>query len=188
MTRRLGQGTDNERERIIHRFQENLAPIRKIAGWTAEELGRKIGVTKQSINNLENGNSKMSLTQYFMIRKLLDDKMKDNPENMVLPKVLDLLLDGDEPLEGKEYDALKISIAAISTSVAIGVPAVALGGMLMGALGTLGVAVAFPVLGAVVAGLPIYKYFRTNGESNWIKSITGDSGTKGGDENGKNKN
>ena len=164
-------------ESKIRRFQENLAPIRKIAGWKAEELGDMIGVTKQTISNLETGNSKMSPMQYLAIRRLLDEKMKDDPENVVLPKVLELLLDSDEPLEGKYYDALKESITAVSASAVAGVSTVALGGVLVGVLGsTFGVAL--PVVGALAASLPIYKYFR---------DIIG-NGTKRGDENGKNKN
>ena len=37
----------------ITRLQENLQLIRRMAGWTAKELGEKIGVTRQTINNLE---------------------------------------------------------------------------------------------------------------------------------------
>ena len=169
-------GQDAVSESKIRRFQENLAPIRKIAGWKAEELGDRIGVTKQTISNLETGNSKMSPMQYLAIRRLLDEKMKDDPENVVLPKVLQLLLDSDEPLEGKDYEALKLSIAAVSTSAGIGIPAVVLGGMLIAALVSFGTVL--PAIGMVAAGLPVYKYFR---------EITG-NGTKGGNENGETKN
>ena len=44
----------NERNKQIRRLQQNLSSIRKIAGWTAEILGEKIGVTKQTISNIEN--------------------------------------------------------------------------------------------------------------------------------------
>ena len=46
--------TDDIRVRQVERLQENLATLRKLAGWTAEELGDKIGVTKQTISNWEN--------------------------------------------------------------------------------------------------------------------------------------
>ena len=41
-------------EEII-RMQENLLLIRRTVGWTAEEFGEKIGVTRQTINNIESG-------------------------------------------------------------------------------------------------------------------------------------
>ena len=50
-----------EREIQIKKLQQNLSPIRKIAGWTAEVLGDKIGVTKQTISNLENKKTPMNL-------------------------------------------------------------------------------------------------------------------------------
>ena len=42
-----------QRQKQINRLQKNLSSIRKIAGWTAEVLGNKIGVTKQTISNLD---------------------------------------------------------------------------------------------------------------------------------------
>ena len=66
--------TDNltDRENQIQRLQTNLEAIRKIAGWTAKDLGEKIGVTKQTISNLENSKTKMNFTQYIAIRSVLD--------------------------------------------------------------------------------------------------------------------
>lgn len=52
----------NNRAHQIHLVKENLQMIRKLAGWTIDDLGEKIGVSKQTISNLENANTKMSLT------------------------------------------------------------------------------------------------------------------------------
>ena len=56
-----------ERQSQINKLQENLASIRKIAGWTSEILGTKIGVTKQTISNLENRKTTMNFTGFFMM-------------------------------------------------------------------------------------------------------------------------
>ena len=47
---------DNQKEREIRTaaLQRNLVTVRNIAGWTAEMLGNKIGVTKQEIDTLKN--------------------------------------------------------------------------------------------------------------------------------------
>ena len=50
-------------ERTIKFLQDNLATLRKISGWTMQELGDKIGVTKQTISNLEKHKNKMSKLQ-----------------------------------------------------------------------------------------------------------------------------
>lgn len=55
---------------------EPLSSIRKIAGWTAATLGDKIGVTKQTISNLENQKSPMTFTQYIAIRAVLDAEVE----------------------------------------------------------------------------------------------------------------
>jgi DNA-binding XRE family transcriptional regulator len=49
----------NEREQKIHRLQQSLSAIRKIAVWTTEQLGERIGVSKQKIRlNLQIGKHK----------------------------------------------------------------------------------------------------------------------------------
>ena len=55
----------------IDLLQENLKLIRRSAGWTIEELANKIGVTKQTIINLEGLKSKMTKTTYIAIRAVL---------------------------------------------------------------------------------------------------------------------
>lgn len=45
-------------EREIAELQDNLEMLRKLFGWTAEQLGNILGVTKQTILNLEHGNCK----------------------------------------------------------------------------------------------------------------------------------
>ena len=70
-----------QRQKQINRLQKNLSSIRKIAGWTAEVLGNKIGVTKQTISNLENKKTPMNFTQYIAIRSGLDAEIEQNKEN-----------------------------------------------------------------------------------------------------------
>ena len=43
----------------IKRLQDNLLLIRRAVGWTAEEFGNQIGVTRQTINNIESGRNKL---------------------------------------------------------------------------------------------------------------------------------
>ena len=61
-------------EEII-RMQNNLLLIRRTVGWTAEEFGEKIGVTRQTINNIESGRNKLTKTQYIAMRSVLDAEM-----------------------------------------------------------------------------------------------------------------
>ena len=95
--------------------------IRRMAGWTAEDLGDKIGVTKQTIRNLErrNNNAKMSKTQYIAIRAVLDYEVENNPDNQALAKVIEVLLDSEEMPE-EDYEQVREAVTFASNSVAGG--------------------------------------------------------------------
>lgn len=67
-------------EEII-RMQENLLLIRRTVGWTAEEFGERIGVTRQTINNIESGRNKLTKTQYIAMRSVLDAEIIQAPED-----------------------------------------------------------------------------------------------------------
>lgn len=81
----------------IIRMQENLLLIRRTVGWTAEEFGDRIGVTRQTINNIEFGRNKLSKTQYIAMRSILDAEMAQSPEDTAMLRLLlDVLVDHPE--------------------------------------------------------------------------------------------
>lgn len=88
-------------ESIIRRFQENLEPIRKVAGWTSQELAEEIGVTRQTISNLESGRTTMTKTQYLALRTVLNFKILQN-QNQSLAKIVKSLVDDVELPDGYE--------------------------------------------------------------------------------------
>ena len=141
------------REQKINRLQQNLLAIRKIAGWTSEQLGEKIGVTKQTISNLENGKTSMNFTQYIAIRSILDYEIETNSANEVLPKVVTVLLDSDEDV----YEKYRETINIVAASAAGGVT----GGLLLGVFSAL-----LPILplgAAAIAG--------SIASATWLKNI-----------------
>lgn len=115
-----------QRQRQINRLQENLSSIRKIAGWTAEVLGSKIGVTKQTISNLENKKTPMNFTQYIAIRSVLDAEIERDKENKVLPQVIAILLDSDDEIDYKEYEKIQKSVKTVSAVASGGIKGTAL--------------------------------------------------------------
>ena len=80
----------NYTEGEIAKLQDNLLLIRKAGGWSAEEFGDMIGVTKQTISNLENKKTLMSKTQYIAIRAVLDYEMAERPDDKVLISTVNL--------------------------------------------------------------------------------------------------
>ena len=100
--------------------KENLPAIRKIAGWRAVDLGKLIGVTKQSISNLENHKSKMTLMQYIAIRHMIDYQIQKQPENKALAQIVPLLLDAVSQTKD-EYANVRASAEEMANAAAAGV-------------------------------------------------------------------
>lgn len=111
---------NNVKNRLID-YKRNLSSIRKIAGWTAEVLGNKIGVTKQTISNLENKKTPMNFTQYIAIRSVLDAEIEQNKENKVLPQVIAILLDSGDELDNDEYEEIQKSVETVSAVASGGI-------------------------------------------------------------------
>lgn len=128
----------NERQLQINRLQQNLSSIRKIAGWSAETLGNKIGVTKQTISNLENKKTPMTFTQYIAIRAVLDAEIETNNDNEALPKVISILLDSVDSIDDNEYKEVQKSVETVAATASGGVASSALLGLL-GAISPLAV-------------------------------------------------
>lgn len=102
---------------MIMRLQDNLNTLRKICGWTTQELGDKIGVTKQTISNLENKKTQMTKLQYIGLRSVFDHEANSTSENasflnFALTKLLDEELSQEEM---EEYESkMWYAAAAIS--------------------------------------------------------------------------
>lgn len=114
-------------DKEIEKLQNNLQAIRKIAGWTTEELGEQIGVTKQTISNLENHKTTMTKTQYIALRTVIDYEIATNTENATLGQVVNALLNSDDEddeseatetktIDKKEYVEAVKTITATATS------------------------------------------------------------------------
>lgn len=80
----------------IERLQENLSAIRKVAGWTTERLGEEVGVTRQTISNLEKGKTPMTKTQYLAFRTVFNHEIVSNQNKMLANVILALV---DDPVE-----------------------------------------------------------------------------------------
>lgn len=107
----------------IMRLEKNLLLIRRAIGWSAERLGYEIGVTRQTINNIENVNTKnhLSKTQYIAIRSVLDAEIQKKPEDTKMVKVLlDMLIDNPDKYPEKEVNELISKANLISPSILAG--------------------------------------------------------------------
>lgn len=87
------------RQRMIDAMQKSLKQIRQVLGFGVQEFSDIVGLTRQTINNLEGNKSKMSGTQYIAICAVIDYCIKEKPELLsVLSTILmsnDIVNDGD---------------------------------------------------------------------------------------------
>ena len=61
----------------IRNLQNYLPAIRKLFGWPTAVLADKIGVSKQTISNLENKKTKMSKTQYIAVKAVMEYEIRN---------------------------------------------------------------------------------------------------------------
>ena len=105
----------------IERLQENLLLIRRAAGWTAEEFGSRIGVTRQTINNLEAKRNKLNKTQYIAIRAVLDAEMNASPDDTeILKCLLEVFVDNPDNYDTKAKNELLSKANMLTPSILAG--------------------------------------------------------------------
>ena len=76
----------------IDKFQENLGPIRKVAGWTTQQLADELGVARQTVSNLETGKSPMTKLQYLALRTVFSAEIARR-EDRDLARIIKTLVD-----------------------------------------------------------------------------------------------
>lgn len=67
-----------EREYLVSVMQHNLLHIRKTLHMSAKDFGSLIGVTRQTINNMEARRNKLTVTQYLAILYVLEHDIIPN--------------------------------------------------------------------------------------------------------------
>ncbi len=105
----------------IARMQKYLLLIRRTVGWTAEEFGDRIGVTRQTINNIENGRNKLTKTQFIAMRSVLDAEIANYPEDTeMLRALLEILVDNPDKYSDEDREKLLAKANMIAPSILSG--------------------------------------------------------------------
>ena len=104
----------------IERLQKYLLLVRRIVGWSAEEFGERIGVTRQTINNIEAGRNKLTKTQYIAMRSVLDAEIAAYPEETeILRLILDVLVDNPEKYKEEDREKLRSAVSDLTSGKAV---------------------------------------------------------------------
>ena len=96
--------------------------LRKIAGWTAETPGGKLGITKQIISNLENQKVKLSRVQYIAIRSVFECEVAMSRDNTTLRKVMGVLFTAMPPVCQDRKDEIRTAMISIASIASAGTP------------------------------------------------------------------
>ena len=102
----------------MERFNEVFPLVRKAVGWSAEEFGDKIGVTRQTISNLETKKIKISKTTYIAMRFVLDEEIEEHPdETEMLKVVLDSFVDNPDKYTDEQREEIRKKTELLSSAV-----------------------------------------------------------------------
>ena len=106
----------------IKRLQNILPTLRACANWSVQEFAEMLGVTRQTINNLEkvDGGTEMSKIQYLAIRSLFSYEIEKN-NNKKLSDLLYYLVDHPEKLnQEKQANAIPTSKSTVFLLLKVG--------------------------------------------------------------------
>lgn len=90
------------RREMIENFQISLRAIRLLMGYSAVELASYVGVTRQTINNLETGKAKMSPMQFISLAAVVDHYAASNGEMF---QAIIAIIDGNYRKANRSYDS-----------------------------------------------------------------------------------
>lgn len=89
------------RQMIIENFQISMRALRLLMGYTIAELAECVGVTRQTINNLETRKSKMSTVQFLALAAVVDNYISLNKE---MYQAIEAILDGNGKKMSDDYE------------------------------------------------------------------------------------
>lgn len=107
-------------------MQTHLRELRKLAGWTSEELGMKLGMTKQAVSALENGSTTMNQLHYLALVHLFETEISENSDNEALKKVMEILFSDPEYYE-EHKQSIDPAISNVAGAISGGVTGAAVG-------------------------------------------------------------
>ena len=101
----------------ITRLQKYLALLRTTANWSVQEFAEILGVTRQTINNLERTKEpiKMSKVQYLAIRSLFTHEIEQG--NKMLGQLLYCLVDHPEKMTDEDRLLIAQQAKLLSSAV-----------------------------------------------------------------------
>lgn len=93
------------RQKMIDSMQNSLRQVRQVLGLGVQELSDFVGLTRQTLNNLECKKSRMSAAQYLAICAVIDYCTRDKPEQYTAIQAI--LSSGGEEGQSLSFSSVK---------------------------------------------------------------------------------
>lgn len=84
-------------EKEVSIMQNYLSELRKIAGWSLNELSQKMGLTRQAVYTLENRQTKMNQLHFLALIYLFKTEC-ENTHNIFLENIINILFNDTDSL------------------------------------------------------------------------------------------
>ena len=72
----------------VENMQAKFKEIRLVYGFSVTKFAEMLGVTRQTVYNIENSKTKMNTVQYLAMRALISDLLENAPDKRKMMEVL----------------------------------------------------------------------------------------------------
>lgn len=93
------------RQRMIETMQASLKQIRQVLGFGVQEFADLMGLTRQTVNNLETQKKRMSSIQYIAVCAIIDNYITDKPE--LLPILSTILCSNENDRRSNVFETIE---------------------------------------------------------------------------------
>lgn len=93
------------RQRMIETMQASLKQIRQVLGFGVQEFADLMGLTRQTVNNLETQKNRMSSIQYIAVCAIIDNYITDKPE--LLPILSTILCSNENDHRSNVFETIE---------------------------------------------------------------------------------
>lgn len=91
----------------LERFRRYLWIFRNASGWSGEEFGKMLGITRATVSGIETGSIKMNPLHYYAMRFLFQNYGEQMANNLI-----DILVDSESTTQ-EERDRLESQMSMI---------------------------------------------------------------------------
>lgn len=95
----------------LRTMQENLYVFRILLDWSTEDLAKRMGVSKQTVSNIEKIKQELNLCQYITLRLIFDYELVIHPENTFFATIYCMIWEENRRLSKEDIQNISTDIS-----------------------------------------------------------------------------